>query len=419
MMQLRVTGNGPLKGDVQVSGAKNAALPSLAACILTADTVQLSNLPIVQDIHTMCSLLGELGFRASLEGEIGTITCSGLSSSRAPYELVKTMRASILVLGPLLGRFGHAQVSLPGGCAIGARPVDLHLKALEKMGADIQIEHGYIKAKAKRLKGTEIFFEKVTVTGTENLMMAAALAEGRTVLQNAAREPEIEDLANLLNKMGARISGQGTPTITIQGVAELRGTSHEIIPDRIEAGTYIAMAAITCGHVRVNRVRVNDLKPFLEALSEAGLPFEVENDVIEVFPHQGLLACDIQTQPHPGFPTDMQAQYMAVMTQAKGRSAITEAIFENRFMHVPELERMGADIRVQGRTAMVSGPTPLSGAQVRATDLRASASLVVAGLVAKGRTTVERIYHLDRGYSQLEKKLHGLGALIERVEVPD
>ncbi|CAM2067765.1 UDP-N-acetylglucosamine 1-carboxyvinyltransferase [Sulfidibacter corallicola] len=419
MDKLVIIGNGPLEGEVRISGAKNAALPSLAASILTADTLHLTNLPMVRDIHTMCSLLQEMGLNVVLGDEEVSLFGGSINSHIAPYQLVKTMRASILVLGPLLARLGEAQVSLPGGCAIGARPVDLHLSALEKMGAEIKLEHGYIDAKAKRLKGAEIFFEKVTVTGTENIMMAATLAEGTTVLLNAAREPEVEDLAILLNAMGARIEGAGTDRIVIHGVDELHGTHHSIIPDRIETGTYVCATAVTRGRVSITNTAPKYLGRFLEAMQRAGLPMELHENRIEVFPHDGLRPCDVETQPHPGFPTDMQAQFMATMTQAKGVSTITETIFENRFNHVPELNRMGAHIQINGNTAVTSGVTPLSGAQVMATDLRASASLVIAALIADQETTIDRIYHLDRGYYDLEGKLRNLGAKIRRIKNGD
>jgi len=414
MDRLMIVGNGPLKGEIRISGAKNAALPCLAATILSQDTVHLTNLPPVQDIRTMGKLLKAMGLDVEHGEETAQINGATLDKHIAPYELVKTMRASILTLGPLVARLGKAQVSMPGGCAIGARPVDLHLSALEKMGATIRLEHGYIEATATRLKGADILFDKVTVTGTENIMMAAALADGTTILRNAAREPEVEDLADMLVKMGARIQGAGTDEITIEGVSALGGCHHHIIPDRIETGTYVCAAAITQGHVRITHAKPNHLRAFLSAITAAGLPIEIQGDQIEVFPHEGLKANDIQTQPHPGFPTDMQAQYMAVMTQAEGRSVITENIFENRFNHVPELQRMGAHIKVDGQTAITTGPTPLSGARVMATDLRASASLVLAALIANEETRIDRIYHLDRGYADLEGKLRTLGALIRR-----
>lgn len=415
MDKLRIKGNGPLNGEVLISGAKNAALPCLTASILSSDTLSLSNLPPVKDVHTMAALLSQLGMAVEMQGQVATLSGDSLCSHKATYDLVKTMRASILVLGPLLARTGRAQVSLPGGCAIGARPVDLHIQALEKMGAEVMIDHGYIDARAKRLKGADIFFENVTVTGTENIMMAATLAEGTTVLSNCAREPEVEDLAKLLNKMGASIQGAGSTTITIKGTDRLHGTEHAIISDRIETGTYVCAAALTRGHLILRNTAALFLKPFLDVIAQSGLPFKTYNDSIEIFPHDGLTAQDIQTQPHPGFPTDMQAQFMTVMTQVEGRSLVTENIFENRFMHVSELVRMGAVIKVEGRIAAVTGPSPLSGAPVMATDLRASASLVLAGLVADGETIVNRIYHLDRGYTHLERKLQAVGADVVRL----
>jgi len=416
MDKLVIVGNGPLRGEVRISGAKNAALPCLTAAILTEGRMTLRNLPPVRDIDTMCRLIGNLGLAVDRPGETeAVIDGAGIASHIADYDLVKTMRASILALGPLTARLGRARVSLPGGCAIGERPVDLHLRALEKMGAEIRIEHGYIDARAPRLRGADIHFKTTTVTGTENIMMAATLADGVTTLHNAAMEPEVVDLAELLIKMGARISGQGSETIVIEGVDALGSAEHAVIPDRIETGTFVCAAAITGGHVKVADAEPSFLGAFLDAIRDAGVPLRIGPDFIEVKPHDGLKPHDIQTQPHPGFPTDMQAQYMALMTQAQGRSLITENIFENRFMHAAELNRMGANIKVQGRTAVVSGPTPLSGAPVMATDLRASASLVVAALVAEGRAEIDRIYHLDRGYARLEEKLRGLGALVERL----
>lgn len=416
MDKLVLIGNGPLEGEVRISGAKNASLPCLAASILTAGTVNLSNLPWVRDIYTMCDLIRELGLEIDDNDDSVVIKGAKINSHIAPYQLVKTMRASILVLGPLLARLGRAQVSLPGGCAIGARPVDLHLKALEQMGAEIKLEHGYIDARADRLKGAHITFEKVTVTGTENIMMAATLAEGTTILDNAACEPEIVDLAEMLIGMGAQIEGAGTERILIKGVDSLHGCDHRIIPDRIETGTYVCAAAITRGRVSITNTEPRHLEAFLAAMKQAGLPMEIHPDRIEVFPHDGLRAVNITTEPHPGFPTDMQAQFIATMTQAEGTSIVTENIFENRFGHVPELKRMGADIVIDGNRALTIGPTPLSGAQVMATDLRASASLVIAGLIAAEETTIDRIYHLDRGYYNLEGKLGNLGAKIRRVK---
>ncbi|MDJ0841041.1 MAG: UDP-N-acetylglucosamine 1-carboxyvinyltransferase [Acidobacteriota bacterium] len=409
-----IEGNGPLNGTVNVSGAKNAALPLLAASILTEDHLELGNLPRVQDVATMCALLERIGMGVQRTEDNAVLSGSSLHSHIAPYDLVKTMRASILVLGPMLARMGIARVSLPGGCAIGARPVDLHLKALERMGAEIIQETGYIEARAARLKGAPITFDKVTVTGTENIMMAATLAQGVTVLHNAALEPEVVDLADCLNAMGARIKGQGTSTIVIEGVERLHGATHETMPDRIEAGTWLCAAAITQGHVTVNRMQPEHLTAVLQTLAAAGVPMSVGCNCVEVRPHHGLHARDIVTQPYPNFPTDMQAQMTALMTQASGVSQITETIFENRFMHAAELARMGAQIQVNGRTARVTGGTELTGAKVMATDLRASASLVLAALAAEGSTTINRIYHLDRGYADLETKLQALGGNIRR-----
>lgn len=416
MDKLVLIGNGPLEGEVRISGAKNAALPCLAASILTPGAVSLTNLPWVRDIYTMCDLIRELGLEINDNDDGVDIKGAKINSHIAPYQLVKTMRASILVLGPLLARLGRAQVSLPGGCAIGARPVDLHLKALEEMGAEIKLEHGYIDARADRLKGAHITFEKVTVTGTENIMMAATLAEGTTILDNAAQEPEIVNLAEMLIAMGANIVGAGSSRIVIEGVEQLHGGNHRIIPDRIETGTYVCAAAITRGRVSITNTDPQYLGAFLEAMKKAGLPMEISGDRIEVFPHEGLRAVNVTTEPHPGFPTDMQAQFIATMTQAEGTSIVTENIFENRFNHVPELKRMGADIVIDGNRALTIGPAPLSGAQVMATDLRASASLVIAGLIASEETTIDRIYHLDRGYFDLEGKLSRLGAKIRRVK---
>jgi len=414
---LSLTGNGPLEGEIPISGAKNAALPCLAATILSSDEVQLSNLPEVRDIQTMATLLGKLGIAGELDGPQLHVQGKGIQSDIAPYDLVKTMRASILVLGPLLARLGSAVVSLPGGCAIGARPVNLHLDGLRAMGAEIDLRHGNIQAKASKLRGAEIIFEKVTVTGTENLMMAATLAEGSTLLRNAAREPEIVDLADMLRKMGARISGDGTDKIKIQGVTQLQGAEHVVIPDRIETGTYVCAAAITRGHILISNCRPSHLSRFLEAISGAGVPIKATSSTIEILPCDELKPFDVQTQPYPGFPTDMQAQFMALMTQANGRSLITENIFENRFMHVYELNRMGADIKIRGTTAVVSGPTRLLGAQVTASDLRASASLVLAGLIAEGETRIHEISHLERGYHALEAKLNRAGASVKKAPI--
>jgi len=414
--KIRVVGGRPLEGTVRISGAKNASLPALCAALLTDAPVRLRNVPEVRDIRTMGRVLAALGaeveFRVGGEVEVRART---LTSPEAPYELVKTMRASVLVLGPLLAREGRARVSLPGGCAIGARPIDLHLLALEKLGATIRVEHGYVEARAERLRGAEIHFDTVTVTGTENLLMAASRAEGVTVLRNAAREPEVRDLADLLNAMGAKIEGAGTPTIRIEGARALGGADHRVIPDRVETGTYLAACAIAGGEIEVRDCHPPHLEAVIEKLRETGLRIEEGPDNLRVRSPRTLQAAGVTTLPHPGFPTDMQAQYMALMTQAAGVSTITESIFENRYMHVAELQRMGAHVRVEGRTALVTGPTPLSGAQVMATDLRASACLVLAGLGARGETIVDRVYHLDRGYYRIDEKLRGLGADIERI----
>ena len=416
MDKIRVVGGRPLEGTVRISGAKNASLPALCAALLTDAPVRLRNVPEVRDIRTMGRVLAALGaeveFRVGGEVEVRART---LTSPEAPYELVKTMRASVLVLGPLLAREGRARVSLPGGCAIGARPIDLHLLALEKLGATIRVEHGYVEARAERLRGAEIHFDTVTVTGTENLLMAASRAEGVTVLRNAAREPEVRDLADLLNAMGAKIEGAGTPTIRIEGARALGGADHRVIPDRVETGTYLAACAIAGGEIEVRDCHPPHLEAVIEKLRETGLRIEEGPDNLRVRSPRTLQAAGVTTLPHPGFPTDMQAQYMALMTQAAGVSTITESIFENRYMHVAELQRMGAHVRVEGRTALVTGPTPLSGAQVMATDLRASACLVLAGLGARGETIVDRVYHLDRGYYRIDEKLRGLGADIERI----
>ena len=411
-----MVGGRPLEGTVRISGAKNASLPALCAALLADAPVRLRNVPEVRDIRTMGRVLMALG--AEVEFRVGgevEVRARSLTSPEAPYELVKTMRASVLVLGPLLAREGRARVSLPGGCAIGARPINLHLLALEKMGATIRVEHGYVEARAERLRGADIDFDTVTVTGTENLLMAASRAEGVTVLRNAACEPEVRDLADLLNAMGAKIEGAGTPTIRIEGVRSLGGAEHRVIPDRVETGTYLAACAIAGGEIEVRDCHPPHLLAVIEKLRETGLRIEEGPDNLRVRAPRALQAASVTTLPHPGFPTDMQAQYMALMTQATGVSTITESIFENRYMHVAELQRMGAHVRVEGRTALVTGPTPLSGAQVMATDLRASACLVLAGLGAKGETIVDRVYHLDRGYYRIDEKLRGLGADIERI----
>ena len=414
-----VRGGNPLLGTIRVSGAKNAALPAMAAALLTEEPVILENIPQVQDIETTLKLLAAMG----AEVELGygrahhrtTICCRDLISPEASYDLVKTMRASTLVLGPLVARIGRARVSQPGGCAIGARPIDLHIKGLEKLGATIEHEHGYVLAHAKRLRGGEIFFDKITVTGTEDLLMAACLAEGETVMQNCAREPEVADLAALLNKMGAKVEGAGTPTIRVQGVEKLHGARHRIIPDRIEAGTFIVAAALTGGDLNVAGCEPRHLQALLQKLEEVGVKIVPAVDAVRVIGNGELKASDINTEEYPGFPTDMQAQYMALATQSQGSSVITENIFENRFMHAQELVRMGADIKVEGRRAIVRGKTPLSAAAVQASDLRASASLVLAALVADGETIIDRVYHIDRGYERIEEKLRGVGAQMRRI----
>lgn len=418
MDKLIINGGHPLRGDVFISGAKNAALPILAGTLLASDNVTVSNVPHLKDVTTMMELLCQLGAQLTIDEKMHVqVNASELSELVAPYELVKTMRASILVLGPLLSRFGQADVSLPGGCAIGTRPVDLHLKALKKMGADISVKNGFIKArvKEKRLQGKTIVFDTVTVGGTENLMMAATLAEGKTVIKNAAREPEVVDLANFLIQMGAKISGAGTPTIEIEGVESLGGGNYAVMPDRIEAGTYLAAAAITRGQVTVRRVRPDNLLSTLCKFEEAGAAITIGEDWVNLDMH-GLRpqAINLATAPYPGFPTDMQAQLMVLNTIAEGSSSVVETIFENRFMHVQELQRMGAQIRLHGNTAMITGVEKLSGAPVMATDLRASASLILAGLVAEGETIVDRIYHVDRGYERIEEKFSLLGADIKR-----
>jgi len=414
--RIRLTGGVKLRGRVQISGAKNAALPAMAASLLTSQPVFLDNVPYVRDILTMKTLLTEMGVEAEVRPD-GTsmLRAATLSSFEAPYELVKTMRASILVLGPLVGRFGRARASLPGGCAIGSRPVNMHIEGLEQMGAKCEIRHGYVEASAPRLKGARILFDTVTVTGTENLMMAASLAEGETLLDNAACEPEIVDLADLLRDMGARIEGDGTRTIRIHGVAELDGCAHRVIPDRIEAGTYAVAAAITRGAVQIENCCPAHMAAILTQLERVGVEVEAEADCVRIRGRDPIRSRDITTNPYPGFPTDMQAQYLALMTQGDGVAAITETIFENRFMHALEMIRMGADITIEGSSALVRGGSLLTGAHVLASDLRASASLVLAGLVAQGETIVDRVYHLDRGYCRIEEKLVGLGARIERI----
>ena len=416
MDKLLITGGAPLNGTVRASGAKNAALPILAATLLAEGPVTLTNIPRLRDISTTLKLLGRLGAQVTQQNGSVRSEPRELSSFAAPYELVKTMRASILVLGPLLGRFGYARVSLPGGCAIGARPVNLHLMGLEKMGAKCEIVHGFVEASCDRLQAASILMDTVTVTGTENLMMAACLAQGETLLDNAACEPEVVDLAELLRAMGAHIEGDGTRTIRIRGVDQLHGCRHRIIPDRIEAGTFATAAAITRGDIEIANCRPDHLGALLEQLARVGAGSVLLSPTsVRVSGHDPIRSQDVTTHPYPGFATDMQAQYMALMTQGHGTAVITETIFENRFMHADELRRMGADISVEGRRAVVKGGRPLSGAKVLASDLRASASLVLAGLVAQGETVIDRVYHLDRGYDQIEVKLAGLGAVIERL----
>jgi UDP-N-acetylglucosamine 1-carboxyvinyltransferase len=416
MDKLRIVGGNRLNGEIAVSGAKNAALPILCASLLTADTLALGNVPELKDIDTTLKLLGRMGVKASTPAH-GTLelTAAHVSSLEAPYDLVKTMRASILVLGPLLARFGEARVSLPGGCAIGQRPVDQHIKGLAAMGAEIRIEHGFVVAKAQRLKGASILTDMVTVTGTENLMMAATLAEGRTVLENAAREPEVVDLAELLIAMGARIEGHGTDRIVIDGVPALHGATHRVVADRIEAGTFLCAVGATGGELTLTQAAPHTMGATIDKLREAGLTIEHGNDWIRASMNKRPRATSIRTREYPGFPTDMQAQLMALNTVADGTAVIVENIFENRFMHVQELVRMGAQVDIDGHTAVVTGVPQLSGATVMATDLRASASLVIAGLAAFGESHVERIYHLDRGYEHMEQKLRQVGAHIERL----
>jgi UDP-N-acetylglucosamine 1-carboxyvinyltransferase len=420
MDSIVIKGNGPLVGETWASGAKNAALPILASSLLAQGKHTFRNVPVLADVTTMLKVLDEMGCSsARLTGrkqDVVEIEVPEKVNPEAPYELVKTMRASVLVLGPLVARYGRARVSMPGGCAIGARPIDQHLKGLEALGAEIELSEGYVEARAKRLRGATIAFDLITVTGTENVMMAAVLAKGRTLIENAAREPEVEELARVLNKMGARISGAGSDVITIDGVDELKPVDHAIIADRIEAGTLLVSAAITRGDVLVKRAVPEHLEPVIQKLRETGCKVTVEADGIRCTAKERVRSVDIKTQEHPGFPTDMQAQLMALMATANGASVIAENIFENRFMHVAELRRMGADITIDGHTAVVRGIEKLSGAEVMATDLRASASLVLAALSAEGKTTIGRVYHLDRGYERLEKKLRALGADIRRVK---
>ncbi|MGQ0526228.1 MAG: UDP-N-acetylglucosamine 1-carboxyvinyltransferase [Betaproteobacteria bacterium] len=415
MDRLVIEGGARLAGEVDISGAKNAALPIITAALLTADTLAVENVPHLRDVTTMLTLLGQMGVDVSLDEKLGVQLCAArLNKPVAPYELVKTMRASVLVLGPLVARLGEARVSLPGGCAIGLRPVDQHIKGLQAMGATISIEHGYMLARAGRLRGTRICMDLVTVTGTENLMMAATLAEGVTVIENAAREPEIVDLAECLNAMGASVRGAGSDVITVEGVKALHGATHRVMPDRIETGTFLVAAVATGGAVKLYGARAGTLDAVLDKLREAGAGVASGTDWVSAEANGALQAVNVRTAPYPAFPTDMQAQFVALNSIARGTAVVTETIFENRFMHVQELKRLGADIEVEGNAAVVKGVSHLDGATVMATDLRASAGLVLAGLVARGTTTVDRVYHLDRGYERIEEKLSRLGARIRR-----
>ena len=415
MDKLVIEGGVPLSGEVAVSGAKNATLPILCASLLTAEPLVVTNVPHLRDVTTMLTLLGQLGVAVSVDDRLGVeLNAARLAAPVAPYELVRTMRASVLVLGPLAARCGEARVSLPGGCAIGLRPVDQHIKGLQAMGAEIAIERGYIAARAKRLKGARIRLDLVTVTGTENLMMAATLAAGTTVIENAAREPEVVDLAHCLNAMGANIRGAGSDVITIEGVERLHGTRYQVMPDRIETGTFLVAAAATGGDIKLRDARPDILDAVLDKLREAGARIATGPDWISLGANGMLNAVNVRTAPYPAFPTDMQAQFLALNSVARGTARVTETIFENRFMHVQELKRLGADIEVEGNTAVVKGVAKLDGASVMATDLRASASLVLGGLIASGKTTVDRVYHLDRGYERIEEKLSRLGARIRR-----
>jgi UDP-N-acetylglucosamine 1-carboxyvinyltransferase len=417
MDKLQIQGGTPLEGEVRISGAKNATLPILAAALLSEEPVVVGNVPHLQDVTTTIELIGRMGASVTIDERMRIeVDASSVKEFSAPYELVKTMRASILVLGPLVARFGRADVSLPGGCAIGARPVNIHVAGLQAMGADITIENGYIRARASRLKGARLVLDTVTVTGTETLMMAATLADGETVIENAAREPEVVDLANFLNSMGAKIQGAGTDKIVVNGVAKLRGTKYEVLPDRIESGTYLVAGAITRGMVRIKNTRPDHLDAVTAKLREAGAKVGIGDNWIEVdMRGKRPRSVDVRTAPYPAFPTDMQAQFAALNTVAEGVGTIIETIFENRFMHMLEMRRLGAEIRLEGNTAIIHGVERLTAAPVMATDLRASASLVLAGLVAEGRTDIERIYHIDRGYEAIEEKLLQLGAQIKRV----
>ena len=415
MDKLLIEGGTRLEGEIAMSGAKNAALPILCAALLTAEPVTISNVPRLNDVRTMLGLLEQMGVKITRDGDTVTLDAGQLTNPVAPYELVKTMRASILVLGPLTARCGEAKVSLPGGCAIGARPVDQHIKGLTAMGADIKVEHGYVHARCSRLKGARLFTDMVTVTGTENLMMAAVLAQGETVIENAAREPEVVDLANCLVAMGARISGAGGDVIRIQGVEKLHGAEHRVMADRIETGTYLCAVAASGGSVRLTGTSASYLDAVIDKLMDAGCDVVAERDAIRLTAPAKLTAVSLRTAPYPAFPTDMQAQFMAINTVAEGTAIIRETIFENRYMHAVELARLGADIKIDGNMAVVKGVARLEGATVMATDLRASASLVIAGLVAQGETLIDRIYHLDRGYEKLDQKLAALGAKVRRV----
>ena len=423
MDKFKIQGGVKLEGEVRISGAKNAALPCMAACLLTAEEVRLKNIPHVRDIITMAKLLAHMRCKVEspdIPPSEFVIRAESVSHAEAPYDLVKTMRASILTLGPLVARFGYARVSLPGGCAIGARPVDIHIQALEKLGATITVDHGYMEAKADRLRGTTFRFPKITVTGTENVLTAAVLAEGETILENCALEPEISDLAEMLIRMGARIEGHGTPTIRVQGVERLHGATHTIIPDRVEAGTFLVAGAITGGELLLTHCEPHHLGAIVEKLKECGVEIKCEGKAsLRVRAAKKLVAADVDTEEYPGFATDMQAQFMALATQAEGESRIRETIFENRYLHALEMMRMGANIVIDGNTAVVTGPTPLSGAPVTASDLRASAGLVLAALVASNTTWIDRVYHIDRGYEQIEEKLRSVGARIERVTSRD
>jgi UDP-N-acetylglucosamine 1-carboxyvinyltransferase len=419
MDRFKIEGGRKLEGEVRISGAKNAALPCMAASLLTTEDVHLKNIPHVRDIITMAKLLAHMRCKVEspdIPPSEFIIRAESVSHAEAPYGLVKTMRASVLTLGPLVARFGYARVSLPGGCSIGARPIDLHIQALEKLGATITVDHGYVEAKANRLRGCEFRFPKITVTGTENILTAAVLAEGETILENCAREPEIPDLADLLVKMGARIGGAGTPTIRVQGVERLHGATHSIIPDRIEAGTFLVAGAITGGEIVLTHCEPHHLGAIIEKMKECGVEIKCEGKTgLRVRAAKKLVAANVDTAEYPGFATDMQAQFMALATQAHGASRIRETIFENRYLHASEMMRMGANIAVDGNTAIVNGPTPLSGAPVTASDLRASAGLVLAALVANNTTWIDRVYHIDRGYEQIERKLRALGTKIERI----